>query len=252
MDETTDTDQPGESFPQQTLAKPLRRVLGVLIEKSLTTPESYPLTLNALISGCNQKSNRSPLSSYDEGDVEQALEELRVQKLAAVVHTAGGRTERFRHLIRHAVRLSEAQIAILGELLLRGSQQMGELRSRASRMVSIPDQGQLREELSDLLQRGLIRASGPLERRGIDVDHNLYEPHESASFTAAQPVVEAAPRSQTSHPNHETPEQPGAAVVEIEGVLASQRDLENEMDRLKNRVSELEAQIDDLKQQLGV
>src|SRR5688572_14511906 len=126
--------------PIKELSRPQRRVLGTLVEKGLTTPEYYPLTLKALTTGCNQKNNRDPVSSYSEDEVAEVLDQLREMGLAAVVHTESGRTERFRHYLRKRFALSEPQVAILTELLLRGPQQLGELRTRASRMVSIDSQ----------------------------------------------------------------------------------------------------------------
>src|SRR5712671_1230899 len=109
----TDTPQPPELPTITSLTPTQRRVLGTLIEKALTVPESYPLTLKALTTGCNQKSARHPLTNYQEADVEETLGELRELGLAAVVHTESGRTERFRHYVRRRFSaLSEPQVAI--------------------------------------------------------------------------------------------------------------------------------------------
>lgn len=169
--------------PITSLSKKQRRVLGTLIEKALTVPDSYPLTLNSLLSGCNQKSNRAPLANYDDADIEETVNQLRDLGLVAAVHTEGGRTERYRHYVRRRFTLSEPQIGILTELLLRGRQAMGELRTRASRMTprgSLDSLEQLRTELQGLLDLKLIQADGPLERRGVEIDHNLYQPQENA------------------------------------------------------------------------
>src|SRR5580765_1766232 len=196
--------------PITSLTPAQRRVLGTMIEKALTVPESYPLTLKALTTGCNQKSARHPLTNYSEDDVEDTLTHLRELGLAAVVHTETGRTERFRHYVRRRFSdLSEPQVAILGELLLRGRQPMGELRSRASRMAppgSLDSLDQLRTELAGLMSMNFAQSDGPLERRGIEIDHNLYEVRESKTMTqrttfdddpplaAASVVTAAAPR----------------------------------------------------------
>src|SRR5262245_57920311 len=109
----TMTDDPGEiTTPIKELSKPARRVLGVLVEKGITTPEYYPLTLKAVTSGCNQKSNRSPITNYSEEDVYDILEKLRELGLVAVVHTESGRTERFQHYVRKRFTLTEPQLAI--------------------------------------------------------------------------------------------------------------------------------------------
>ena len=173
--------------PITSLSPAQRRVLGTMIEKALTVPESYPLTLKALTTGCNQKSARHPLTNYHEDEVEETVNRLREMGLAAVVHTESGRTERFRHYVRKRfATLSEPQVAILGELLLRGRQPIGELRSRAGRMApdgSLDSIEQLRAELVGLAAMKLVQADGPFEMRGVEVDHNLYQPNESKGMT---------------------------------------------------------------------
>src|SRR5579864_6990081 len=112
----TDPTQP-EIPPITSLSAMQRRVLGTMIEKALTVPESYPMTLKALTTGCNQKSARHPLTNYSEEEVEETISSLREIGLAAVVHTELGRTERYRHYVRKRFsNLTEPQVAILGEL----------------------------------------------------------------------------------------------------------------------------------------
>ncbi len=168
-----------------------RRVLGTLVEKGLTTPDQYPLTLKGCTTGCNQKNNRDPVTSYDEDKVSDFLEKLREKGLVAEVFTDGARVAKYRHYMRKRTPLTEAQLAIFCELLLRGRQQPGELRTRAGRMCEIPTQEQLRTELNGLMELGYIRANGPLDRRGVEVDHTWYEPREGQTMPAA--VLEAAP-----------------------------------------------------------
>jgi len=111
------------------------RVLGCLIEKQLTTPEYYPLTLNALLAACNQKSNRAPAVEYDEQTVVRAVDNLRTKKLAWMVSTSGGRVPKYEHRAAERLLLDrQEQMAVLCELLLRGPQTAGELRSHAERM----------------------------------------------------------------------------------------------------------------------
>ena len=170
------TEPENEHVSLKDLSRKQRRVLGVLLEKAFTVPEQYPMTLKATTTGCNQKNNRDPASSYDEDDVQETLLKLQERGLVGCLHTESGRTERYRHYMRHKTKLNEQQLAIMTELMLRGKQQLGELRTRASRMVSIESQEDLRRELIALMAIGLVRANGPLERRGIEVDHDLY-PH---------------------------------------------------------------------------
>lgn len=111
------------------------RILGVLIEKQLSTPEYYPLTLNALVNACNQKSNRDPVLSLDEAAVVQALGSLRKQRLVWQVMTQGSRAPKYEHNLKEVAGFSDFELAILCELMVRGPQTIGELRTRASRMA---------------------------------------------------------------------------------------------------------------------
>jgi uncharacterized protein YceH (UPF0502 family) len=262
----TMTDDPSEiTTPIKELSKPARRVLGVLVEKGITTPEYYPLTLKAITSGCNQKSNRSPITNYSEEDVYDVLEKLRELGLVAVVHTESGRTERFRHYVRKRFTLTEPQLAILTELLLRGKQQLGELRSRASRMAAIDTQEQLREALDGLMAMSLIQASGSLDRRGVDVDHNLDPASEGMklaySTSVDEPVamhtpVPAAPKPATPTVASSTaaPDSSGK-IAALEAGLArlnqENRDLHAELEKVRGELLDLANRFDDLKRSLG-
>jgi len=190
--------------PITSLTPAQRRVLGTMIEKALTVPESYPLTLKALTTGCNQKSARHPLTNYTEYEVENTLNSLREMGLAAVVHTELGRTERFRHYVRKRFSsLTEPQVAILAELLLRGRQPIGDLRSRAGRLApegSLDTLEQLRAELSGLAAVKLVQSDGPFEMRGVDIDHNLYQANEGKrmamrSLSSQEPAQDQTPQS---------------------------------------------------------
>jgi uncharacterized protein len=111
------------------------RIVGVLIEKQMTTPDYYPLTLNALVNGCNQKSNRYPIKIWSEAEVESALQSLRDKHLVWQVKTHGSRTAKFEHNMKEVADFSTSELGILCVLLLRGSQTVGELKSRTTRMV---------------------------------------------------------------------------------------------------------------------
>ena len=110
------------------------RVLGVLLEKSTTTPEQYPLSTNALVNGANQKNNRDPVLSLSEDEVFDAVESLREKQLAVRVDTVGSRVHKYKHTAGETLRCRGGELAVLAELLLRGPQTLGELRGRASRM----------------------------------------------------------------------------------------------------------------------
>ena len=109
--------------------------MGVLIEKQLATPEYYPLTLNALVNACNQKSNRDPVMNIDDATVVSALDSLRRHHLVWQIVTHGSRTPKYEHNMKDVAAFSESQIAVLCELMLRGPQTVGELRTRASRLT---------------------------------------------------------------------------------------------------------------------
>jgi uncharacterized protein YceH (UPF0502 family) len=130
------------------------RVLGVLIEKSTTTPEQYPLSLNAAVSGANQKNNREPVTSLTDDQVFDALESLRSKGLVVRIEAgSGSRVHRFRHNAGETLRLRAGELAILAELLLRGPQTQGELRGRASRMHPMDTLDVVRDMLRALRER---------------------------------------------------------------------------------------------------
>lgn len=129
------------------------RVLGALIEKEITTPEYYPLTLNALTIACNQKNNRNPVTVYSEPEVEDALNTLREKNLAYVFHGSTSRVPKYKHVAGQVLEVDSAQIAILCALMLNGPQTIGEIRTRASRMFSFADLDQVEETLRVLINK---------------------------------------------------------------------------------------------------
>ena len=129
------------------------RVLGSLIEKEITTPEYYPLSLNALINACNQKSNRDPLMNLDEAAVRQALYSLDGQSLVRYVSAADSRVTKYEHRLQEAFNFYRHEIAILCVLLLRGPQTPGELRGRTERMHQFDDLGTVQSSLQHLMKR---------------------------------------------------------------------------------------------------
>ncbi len=128
------------------------RVLGSLIEKELTTPEYYPLSLNSLTNACNQKSNRDPVMSLTEEAVVRALDSLRFKQLV-VLSADGGRVPKYRHLLAENLGLLPAEMSIISELLVRGPQTIGELRTRGERMHPFGDLAAVEEVLQELIQR---------------------------------------------------------------------------------------------------
>ena len=129
------------------------RVLGVLIEKALTTPDQYPLSLNALVAGCNQKNNRDPVLTMTEDETFDALESLRGKQLVVRVDVANSRVHRYKHTAVETLHARTGEIAVLAELLLRGPQTLGELRGRASRMHPLESLDAVKDMLRALTER---------------------------------------------------------------------------------------------------
>ncbi len=159
-------------FVEFTLDSVDARVLGALIEKDLTTPEYYPLSLNALTNACNQKTNRDPVTSFDEAAVAAAIGRLRDKRLAASVSGAGSRVEKYAHRMAEAFNFPARELAILCVLLLRGPQTAGELKERTGRMHAFDDIEAVEATVNHLIEREagalvkrLPRAPGTKEAR---------------------------------------------------------------------------------------
>jgi uncharacterized protein YceH (UPF0502 family) len=143
------------------------RVLGSLLEKEITTPEYYPLSLNALLNACNQKSNRDPVVHFDEDTVERALYTLRDKGLALNITGAGSRVPKFGHRLSEKLNLGRRELAILCELMVRGPQTLGELRTRAERMHRFDDTAEVEvvlDRMAELVTK-LPRRAGEKEAR---------------------------------------------------------------------------------------
>ena len=170
------------------------RVLGSLVEKELTTPEYYPLSLNSLTNACNQKSNRDPVMALTEEEVVRALDSLRFKQLS-VISADGGRVPKYRHLLAEKLGLMPAEQAVLCELLLRGPQTVGELRTRCERMHPFGDLSAVEEVLQELMEREapmialMARQPGRKEGRYAQLFSEL--PESGAECTEA-PAPEAA------------------------------------------------------------
>ena len=170
------------------------RVVGVLIEKETTTPDQYPLSLNALTNGCNQKSNREPVMSLSEGIVQETVDQLIKKHLARSHSGFGSRVSKYQHRFftaeYGALALSPQELAIMCELMLRGPQTPGELRSRAERMARFTDVEQVERTLTDLMERGqplvarLPRQPGKREARYAHCVGDEALPAEEGTATA--------------------------------------------------------------------
>lgn len=129
------------------------RVLGSLIEKQVTTPEYYPLTLNALTLACNQKNNRYPVTSYTENQVSEAVERLREKNLAYVFYGSTSRVPKYKHVVPEVMHLSHSEVALMCVLMLRGAQTLGELRGNASRLHDFSGLEEVEQTLNGLITR---------------------------------------------------------------------------------------------------
>jgi uncharacterized protein YceH (UPF0502 family) len=162
------------------------RVLGCLIEKEMTTPDYYPMTVNGLQAACNQKSNRSPVVEYSENDVVRALDELREKGLARTVHGKGDRALKYRHVATEVLELTAPQAALLAVLLLRGPQTVGELRTRTGRYTDFDNLEQVVAELNTMqaaeepLVEMMARRPGEKESRYRHVIGGTAEPEDPA------------------------------------------------------------------------
>jgi uncharacterized protein len=137
------------------------RVLGCLLEKESTTPEYYPLTVNALVNACNQKSSREPIVQYDDATVEAALDSLRQKGLVLKISGTGHRVEKYGHRLGETLNLGRRELALLCVLMLRGAQTVGELRGRSERMHAFEDL----EEVERVLEHLATRDPEPLVAR---------------------------------------------------------------------------------------
>ena len=129
------------------------RVLGSLIEKQVTTPDYYPLTLNSLTLACNQKNNRNPITSFTEAEVSQALDSLREKNLAYVFYGSSSRVPKYKHVITEVLHFSPQQLAVMCVLMLRGAQTVGELRERGARLCAFTGLEEVERTLDSLITR---------------------------------------------------------------------------------------------------
>ena len=147
------------------------RIVGALVEKQLTTPEYYPLTLNALVAACNQKTNREPVVAFSEETVTQALENLRDRNLVYVFYGSTSRVPKYKHMLPQVYELESSETAVLCVLMLRGAQTLGELRERTGRLYEFSGLGEVNETLDALMRRDeplvvkLERQAGQKEAR---------------------------------------------------------------------------------------
>jgi uncharacterized protein YceH (UPF0502 family) len=206
------------------------RVLGVLVEKEATTPDSYPLTLNALISGCNQKSARDPVISATESEVQMALDSLRHHTL--VIESTGGRVARYEHNVGRVLKLSQPFLALLAVLMLRGPQTPGELRINGERIYRFADISALEVHIEELE----TRAAGALVQK-LPKQPGSRE-HRYAHLLSGAVDVEALASASATTDDQLT-------VSELAALKAN-------LSELRGEVSELRGLVNKLYKELGV
>ena len=198
------------------------RILGVLIEKALTVPDQYPLSLNSATLGANQKSNRLPVTDYSEAEVHVAVQGLVMKHLAGHVKTDGSRVDRYKHNAREALGVDDAHLAVLAELLMRGPQQPGELRSRVDRMAPTATLEVLQARLARLTEANLVKRIGaaPGERaeRYVQLLCPDAHPLDVAAASTARPA--AAPRPDLEARVLKLENQVTALATELERLIA--------------------------------
>ena len=213
------------------------RVLGSLIEKELTTPEYYPMTLNGLANACNQKNNRLPRSDLSEEEVSRAIDELRIKRLAHRVDLVGSRVPKFQHNAEKELDLIKAERALLAELLNRGPQTTGELNSRASRMFDFEGLSDVEETLGEMEQREpslvgqMNPAPGQKERRWF---HRFGPPPKVEELQDGSAVYVPAPDQRLD---------------QVEDMISEFKELKEEVEALRYQLRELSDQFKDFRKE---
>ena len=210
-------------------------MLGCLIEKQRTTPDAYPLSLNALRLACNQSTNREPVVDYDEQAVVEALRRLALRGWTRLASGAGSRARKYRHLLDQAFGLDDAELALLAVLMLRGPQTPGELKQRGQRLHDFPDLAAVHEALARLVERGQVARHG----RQPGQKEDRYEQLLGGEL--------APPSAVPTPPTPDSPAAPG-----LGGSPAAElKPAEDRLTRLEREVAELRAELAALRAELG-
>ena len=225
------------------------RVIGCLIEKQRTTPDVYPLTLNALRLACNQSTNRDPVVEYDENTIRTAIERLVQRKWTTLASWSNRRSMKYRQTLDKALELSEPEISVLAVLMLRGPQTPGELKTRTERLHAFADMSALGATLDRLIERDLAarldRRPGQREER---YQHRLAEGAEDAAAPAAAPGLEGAPATPAPAPAAPGPAAAEAAPAAPADTIAPD---DERIQRIERQLAELRSEIQALREELG-
>jgi uncharacterized protein len=224
-----------------------QRVLGCLIEKRWTTPEQYPLSLNALRLACNQSTNRDPVTHYDEHTVREAAQRLSKYGLTRLASGHNSRAIKYRHLAEEGLGLDREQLAVLGVLLLRGPQTPGELKQRSERLAPMPTLADVERVLGELIRRGhvvrLERRPGQKEERYAQLLGGADdEPAVAPVAMGAPAAVEVSLPPTPMPPRAAPPPAPAPSAPPADGVA----DLQARVAALEDDLAQLRAQLSDL------
>jgi uncharacterized protein len=212
------------------LTAPEQRVLGCLIEKRWTTPDQYPLSVNALRLACNQSTNRDPVTDYDEQTVRDAAQRLCRYGLARLTTGHSSRTIKYRHLAEEALGLGREQLAVLGVLLLRGAQTPGELKSRTERMAPLGSLDEVERVLATLIERGYGQR---LERRPGQKE-DRFQQLMGAQAGAAGTTAPPSPAVSSSAPASAQPSRDGEVEQRLAALEADVASLRAELAALRS------------------
>ena len=235
------------------LSAPEIRVLGCLLEKQRTTPDAYPLSLNALRLACNQATNRDPVTEYDEAVIRDALHRLSRRRWTRLASGAGSRAPKYRHLLDEALGLPEDELAVLCVLMLRGAQTPGELKQRTERLHPLADLAAVLDALERLIGRELAarlpRRPGQKEER---YTHLLSDDEPQPGARAPAAHAEPAPPADVADFEHAPAPSP-AAVAPVAAPTPDPRvgRLEDEVAALRTDLEALRASLDALRADLG-
>ena len=215
------------------------RVLGCLIEKQHTTPDAYPLSLNSLRLACNQATNRDPVVDYDEQVVVEALRRLALRGWTRLASTSGSRARKYRHLLKDAFGLDDAEVSLLAVLMLRGPQTPGELKQRGQRLHDFTDLVAVHDALDRLVERGQVARHERRPGQKEDRYEQLLDGASVESAPAIAPVVESD--EQNARPAETVSADPEEALTPAEDRLT----------RLEREVAELRIELAALRADLG-
>ncbi len=218
--ETNEPTEPTES--PEVLTPEEVRILGCLVEKSYTTPEYYPLTVNALVNACNQKSSRDPVVAYDSETVRTVLDDLRDKHWAVLVREVGARSQKFKHSFRQEFEFPDREMALLCVLMLRGPQTTGELRGRTERIATFDSLPEVEESLHELMS------------------------------AYPRPFVKEVPRGRYMHLLGGDVEPPPMAEPPVARSSRAAPDLSPRLDALETEVKGLQSEIAELRAQLAI